>query len=434
MAVACLAPWAFGAVDAKWAAAASAACLAIGAMSLLLRAARPEAARPNAANALPRRVELLLVALPLVAAIGLLPIPAGLRAWVSPATAAVTALDVRTAAGWHPISLDPRSTVAATALAAACALVFWAVALAARDESKDRLLRGMLLAAGAALAAFGIVQRLVRYDPQAIYWSVQLPDVATPFGPYVNRNHFAGAMELVAFTAAGSALAALGAARRAAAIAPAAVAALALVALVATTSRGAMVGLVTGAAVLLLAAPPSRRRHGLAVAAIACVLIAGLVVSLGLGADLLERFDPDAAGRWRNRFAVQWDALRTFAGSPVLGTGAGTFAEVYPSFQTVNDLRTFSNAHSDWAQLLMETGLLGAALAVLVLREAWRRLAGAAARTEPSRWLAVGPLAGCAALCAHGLFDTNLHVPSNALLAAATLSLAFAASARCHAA
>jgi hypothetical protein len=38
------------------------------------------------------------------------------------------------------------------------------------------------------------------------------------------------------------------------------------------------------------------------------------------------------------------------------------------------------------------------------------------------------------ALCAHGLVETNLHVPANALLAAATLSLASAASARGRAA
>jgi O-antigen ligase len=429
MAVACAAPWAFGALDAKWSAAASAACLAVGGLALALRALRRD---PGAA--LPRRQELLLVALPAVAAIGLLPISGSVRAALSPGTAEVTALDPSTAASWHPISLDPRSTLSATALAAACALVFWAVALAARDESRARTLRGMLLTAGAALAAFGLVQRLVRYDPQAIYWSVQLPDVATPFGPYVNRNHFAGAMELVGFTAAGSVLAALAGGRRSAAFAPGAAAALALVALVATTSRGALVGIAAGAAVLLLAAPRTQRRRAALAAAGAVVLVVLVVVVLGLGADLAKRFDPEEAGRWRNRFAVQRDAVRAFAGSPVFGTGAGTFAEVYPSFQSVNDVRTFGNAHSDWAQLLMETGLLGAAFAAAALAEAWRWTRDAAASVEPSRWLAAGPLAGCAALCAHGLVETNLHVPANALLAAATLSLASAASLRSRAA
>jgi len=33
-------------------------------------------------------------------------------------------------------------------------------------------------------------------------------------------------------------------------------------------------------------------------------------------------------------------------------------------------------------------------------------------------------------VCVHGLFETNLHVPANALLFAATLSLAYAAAVR----
>lgn len=429
MAVACAAPWAFGAVDVKWSAALSAVCLVIGAVPLVLRALRPDGAA-----VLARRHEILLLALPAVAAAALVPISSGVRELLSPATAAVMALDPSTATGWHPASLDPRSTIAAVALAAACALAFWTVAVAARDDGRARVLRAMLLAGGAALAAFGLVQRLVRYDPQAIYWSVQLPDVATPFGPYVNRNHFAGAMELVGFTAAGSALAALASGRRRAAAAPGAVAALALLALMATTSRGALVGLAAGAAVLLVAAPRTRRRRAALVALGAGAVLVLLVVALGLGGDLAKRFDPDEAGRWRNRFAVQWDALRTFARTPLFGTGAGTFAQVYPSFQTVNDLRTFTNAHSDWAQFLMETGVLGAAFAAAALREAWRWLRDSAASDEPSRWLVAGPLAGCAALCAHGLVETNLHVPANALLAAVTLSLASAASTRGRAA
>ena len=425
----CAAPWAFGAVDAKWAAAASAACLALGALSLLLRALRPDPA-----ERLPLRRELLLVALPATAAFGFVPVSQGLREVLSPATAAVTALDPGTASGWHAMSLDPRSTLAAVALAASCAVVFWTSALAARDEARARVLRGVLLAAGAALAAFGLVQRLVRYDPQAIYWVFQLPDIATPFGPYVNRNHFAGAMELVGFTAAGSVLAALANGRRRGAAAPGVAAGLALVALVATTSRGAMLGLAAGAVVLLAAAPRTARRRAVLAAVAVGVLLVAVVVALGLGTDLAERFDPEAAGRWRNRFAVQRDALSVFAGSPLFGTGAGTFAEVYPAFQTVKDLRTFGNAHSDWAQFLMETGLVGAAFAAAALREAWRWVGETAARTDASRWRAAGPLAGCAAVCVHGLVETNLHVPANALLVAATLSLASAASARRNAA
>jgi O-antigen ligase len=119
-----------------------------------------------------------------------------------------------------------------------------------------------------------------------------------------------------------------------------------------------------------------------------------------------------------------------FAGSPLFGTGAGTFALVYPPFQTVDDLRFFSNAHGDWVQFLMETGLAGAAFVVAAGAKAAASAKRAAADADPRRWLVLGPAAGCLATCVHGLFETNLHLPANALLFAATLSLAFAASLR----
>ena len=45
-------------------------------------------------------------------------------------------------------------------------------------------------------------QRLIDPDPQRMFWSVEIYEVGTPFGPYVNRNHFGGAMLLFAREAA----------------------------------------------------------------------------------------------------------------------------------------------------------------------------------------------------------------------------------------
>ena len=107
-----------------------------------------------------------------------------------------------------------------------------------------------------------------------------------------------------------------------------------------------------------------------------------------------------------------------------------TFASAYPPFQTVDDVRFFSSAHSDWAQFLMETGVLGLAFAVAAGREFVARLRDAGADESPRRWHVIGPAAGCIALCVHGFFETNLHVPANALLFTVTLSLACGASLR----
>jgi len=426
VAVACAAPWAFGAVEPMWSSALAAACLAFALPSLVAGAVRGRA--PDEPPAAAGR---LALALPLVALAALVPIPMTLRRVVSPtAAAALATADPSAADEWRPISLDPRATLAAAAAAAACAATFWIVARAARDERGARRLVAVLLVGGTALAVFGLVQRLCRYDGRTIYWSVELPDVATPFGPYVNRNHFAGAMELFAGLAAGATLECVAAKRRVAAVFSTIALATTLVALVATWSRGALVGV--GAATLLFAACARGRGRWttIALVAVAGGLVAATLALFGLLDGLLARFHLEPTGRERNRFAVQWDALRVFAGDPIFGTGAGTFASAYPPFQTIDDARFFNDAHSDWAQFLMETGLVGAAFVVAAARHALGRFRAALGGGASRRYGALGGAAGCLAVCVHGLFETNLHVPANALLFAATLSLAYAAAVR----
>ena len=115
--VACAAPWAFGAVEPFWWTAAAAACLVV-ALTPLVRAALRGA--PD--DELPTPVARLALLLPAVALVGLVPIPAAMRRVVSPSAAAVLeGADPAAAGGWRPISLDPRSTLGAAAVAAACA-------------------------------------------------------------------------------------------------------------------------------------------------------------------------------------------------------------------------------------------------------------------------------------------------------------------------
>jgi O-antigen ligase len=426
VALICATPWAFGAVEPLWWTAAAASCLLIALPSLAVAAVRGAPA-----DDVPPSARRLLFALPVVALVGLIPVPIALRRVVSPTAADVLVLaDPSAEESWRPISLDPRSTLGAAALAAACAAVFWIIARAARDERRARALTAVLLVGGTALAAFGLVQRLVNYDGRAIYWTVKLPDVATPFGPYVNRNHFAGAMALFVGLAAGATFDAAARRRRLAAALSGIALATTLVALVATTSRGALVGVGAAAVFFVAASRKSARARTIGGLLLLGALVAAALAFFGLLDDLAARIHLAPSGREKNRFAVQADALRVFAGNPLFGTGAGTFAAAYPPFQTVADARFFNDAHSDWAQFLMETGVLGAAFVVAAAREAVSRFRRRTAGDGATRWPIVGAAAGCLAVCVHGLFETNLHVPANALLFAATLSLAYAAAVR----
>lgn len=122
-------------------------------------------------------------------------------------------------------------------------------------------------------------------------------------------------------------------------------------------------------------------------------------------------------------------ALRMFWASPLLGTGLDTFGGVFPRF--FPGTMTLFYAHNDYAQLLAEAGVIGAAFAIglaCVLLVRGHRFYW---RVPPAaRLLESGPWAALAGLAAHAAFDWNLHVPANALLAGVVTGLCAATGGR----
>ena len=106
------------------------------------------------------------------------------------------------ASTWRPLSLDPPATVLALALIAASALMFWCCRhLSGRGQALGLVQIVALVGLAGAIAA--IAQRAV--DPTRIYglW-LPVDAGARPFGPFVNRNHFATWLLLALPLAAGA--------------------------------------------------------------------------------------------------------------------------------------------------------------------------------------------------------------------------------------
>jgi O-antigen ligase len=422
--VALLAPWPFASVEPFW--WALAACLilsfaATGQASACVRGTR-------VGELLPRSAIVLAVALPCVGALGALPLPAFLVDRLSPGN--VTILSGALSDGppsLRTLSLFAPATWDAVLMAAACAALAWMVADRSQHSGAAKNLCSAFVVGGAFIAVFGLAQRLIDPDPQQMFWSVEIYEVGTPFGPYVNRNHFGGAMLLFLGAAIGLVARARALEQTVTVVATAAAATLFAVALLATTSRGAVLGAACLLCFLIVFSPGKARWRLIAACAGLClVAIAGLAAA-GLLDDLSGRLF-NVYGRWRNRFLVQRDALGVFAEFPLVGTGAGTFPWVFHAFQSVDDARHFGDAHSDWVQFLMETGLVGAGYVVALVTMLGRRARSVVSSASPDRWLVMGALAGLVGLAAHGFVETNLHIPANAFLAAVAVGLAYGAS------
>ena len=209
-------------------------------------------------------------------------------------------------------------------------------------------------------------------------------------------------------------------------------------ALVMSWSRGALLGLAAGAALVLLALG---RRVWVAVAVLALVLLLVAPAFMGvLPTDLLTRITgsfsiPDANALASveitdENFATierlaHWQAAwRMFEQHPWLGVGTGQYATAYAAVALPRWQDSLGHAHNYYLNVLAENGLLGlagyAAFVLLALAAAWR----AAHRGTPwQRALALGALGMLGHLLTHSLVD-NLYVHEMYLLVAILLGLA----------
>lgn len=326
------------------------------------------------------------------------------------------------------LSLDPYSTRLILIQVAALFIYFAASLVFIDTPSRLRLLVRTVTIFGFLLAIFGLTQS---FTTNRVYWIRELPQ-SQPFGPFINRHHFAGYMELALALPLGL-LFSRSLQREKRFIYLFAVG-LMVVALLMTNSRGGVISLIAEigflAALSLFQRRHTRRRSaeekswirsnatraGLALAVIIAVL--GAVTILGGDSGLtrlLGTLNTDDPTTGRAHFwSVTIDIIKTH---PILGVGLGAFSVVYTGYDSRNGLLRLEQAHNDYLQVLSDGGIVGAALGVFFVISLFRM--GFARRESNDvfrRGVATGALAGCFAVLVHSFFDFTLHTPSNALL------------------
>lgn len=326
------------------------------------------------------------------------------------------------------LSLDPYATRLVIVQIAALLIYFIAVSVFVDSPRRLRALVRTIVIFGFLLAVFGLTQSFTS-APDRVYWFRQLSQ-STAFGPFINRHHFAGFMELA--LAIPFALLVSGAIESYKRPLYAFAVVVMAMALVATNSRGGIISLGAEIFVLIVTASfgwgrkkeQSRQKRiraaalrGVIAVAVVVVLIGGaLVIS---GPDVFTRFigtpvaeDP-TTGRshfWR----VTLDVIKAY---PVLGSGLGSFGAIYTRFDTRNGYYRLEQAHNDYLQVLSDAGLIGAVLGAAFIFILFRRGFARRETHDPfRRAVTTGAMAGCFASLVHSFFDFPLHTTANALL------------------
>jgi len=288
-------------------------------------------------------------------------------------------------------------------------IVLWIASNCIRGREQRKAFALIMIVFGACYAFFALTQDLT--SNSKLFWIRTPRFPGSIYGSYVNRNHYAGLMEMLAPIALVVSLSRLLPSVQRVFVGFCGI-------LMASTiflcgSRGGMVAFLLEIVLLGALLISSHRRAPVMLAyATLCVSVLVFIFLSNNGRGLARIGDLSPGIRPQ----IMRDSVAMFAKKPVLGWGLDTFPTVYPQYRSFYTNLFINQAHNDYVQLLVETGIIGFALMVWFLIGVYRR--GFAAlrhwRDHWDRTISLAALIGSTGIMIHSFVDFNLHIPANA--------------------
>jgi O-antigen ligase len=274
------------------------------------------------------------------------------------------------------------------------------------------------IAFGALVALFGMVQQLTWNGK--IYWVVANRNGGWVYGPYVNHAHYAGLMEMLVPMPLVFAMASCW--RKPVRVLFGFAALLMASTVFLSRSLGGILAFTVQMVILaILVGLRTRSRQQLLLLPLLGILLIALLVTLspgGIARTIARLHDPIGQEGAGGRLLIVRDSLKMVAARPVLGWGFGTFPVVYPAYRSFYTNFFVNEAHNDYVQIAVETGLLGFAIAcgfiALFFRSALSRIESW--RKDIRGALTLATIVGVTGILVHSLCDFNLQIPANAAL------------------
>jgi O-antigen ligase len=277
----------------------------------------------------------------------------------------------------------------------------------------NRLLT-ILATFGFMLAFFALVQYLA-YDGK-IYWV--WPGLPTSFGPYVDHSHYAGLMEML--TPIPFAIALTHGVKRYEQVLWTAGGMLMAATIFLSGSRGGMTAFAVQM-VLFAGLVLSRTSRRMFLPVLAIVVVIGAFVLWVDDGRVLKQVasfrDPLTNSAVISRFDIAKDLPRMVRDRPMIGWGLGVFPIVYPQYRRFSTDLVVNQAHNDYLQVLVETGVLGFGCVIWFIVNLYRSaMRNFRANFGLATSRALAPIVGCTGILIHSLSDFNLHIPANAAM------------------
>jgi O-antigen ligase len=346
---------------------------------------------------------------------------------------------------WHSLGYSPLISLSWWTFLLSAFLFFLVLRHFCVSRKSLKILVGIMIGLAIAEAIYGLIQALV--PSLGVLWVDYIQSgLGDARGTFINRNHFAGFIEMVWPLALGYTFAIgfrgkdinlrklLASDRINKQILLALGIMVMLLALLLSRSRAGIMGAFIGFLTFVLMSRSANKRlpHGFWIMSGAIV---GLISLYGIkiGFDpIIERFLKIGGemGGGDSRLDIWRDSLAIVKDHP-LGVGLGNFKNVYPVYNVsrISDTR-FLYAHNDYLQLLVEAGIPGFLALVsgfwIFLGESFKNIKRMKPRHDPLRFfLAVGAFSGIVSLAFHSFFDFNLHMPANLIYFVTLLAIVY---------
>jgi len=380
----------------------------------------------------------------------LVPLPPGVLRIVSPGTYALykETLWAADPLAWGSVSIQKKATLSEFfRLASYGAFYILTVQLLAKKELLKKTV-GIVAVFSAALAFFGIVQHFLWNNK--IYWIRELTMGGGPFGPYVNRNHYAGFIDMVLplvvclfiyyrpryffnVSLRDRAVEVFSNPRTNQHVLLGFSAVLLATSVFLSLSKGGIISLCLSM-VFLAGMIRNKAKEGKGWILVAFILTIVFYSAGWFGWDkIFSRFAAlrDVQGGIAElRLGIWRDSLGLLKDFPVTGTGLGSYLRIYPRYRSISAEGIVDHAHNDYLELISEGGgvavLLFGWFVAAVFHGAYKGFRRR--RDRYAVFLFFGAVSGIVSMLIHSLTDFNLHIGANGLYFFFLLGLAVSAA------
>ena len=263
------------------------------------------------------------------------------------------------------------------------------------------------------------------------------------YGPFVNRNHFAGFLEMAAGLIGARIVSQT--LKRERLVLYVCYLIIVCSGLILSASRGGYLSLAAVILFLALVSLTMRSSKSDAVTGgrglqfrLAAALILLVVMSFGAmfltsSDELLQRFGNvqtdmqmgELADERYSRRELWQTTMQMVKDHPLLGVGLGAYQFAYTRYDQGSGISRVEQSHNDYLQILADTGVLGILVVLALLALLFvRSFKALQTRDLLQRSITLGALAGCFGIAVHSFVEFNLQVTNNAQLFLALAVLA----------